>query len=197
MRGWNLPDNARTGSSKPFGESPQRTQVFATIAKESPKDRGRRKQTVTGSIKKPVALPGFQNSFMPTSPIVSKRPNVRGKGKVSTAEYRNENGMDQMHHLASKHLPSSLPSSPIGHKHATQEINVRMSNDIELAGDEIGPDNMDGFGDMQMDGSYTPSSPPSEDFEEIEAPSWKDEVCFVHILLSPPVDLTISSIESS
>jgi hypothetical protein len=178
MHDWKHSDN---GSSKPFGESPHRRRLFGANAKESPKDRARREQTLAGSPKKPVTLPGFQNSFMPTSPIVSKRSRAKGKGKDSTAENKDET-MDQTPRLAKNSRPPSLQSSPVWHQGDIQETAMNIGSEIKLDGNEFGFDNMDEVADVEMDGSFVLKSPSSEDLEEIEVPSWKEEVCVVYIV---------------
>jgi hypothetical protein len=144
-------------------------------AKESPKDRGRHAQILPASAKRPVALPGFQNSFMPTSPIASKR-RAKGKGQDSMGKRKEEINIDQTRRLANNSLPSSVPSSPIWHQHDIQDTDMKMVNEIEHE-DRFGFGNMGEIVDVEMDGSSVLKGLASEAMEVMEAPSWKDEVC--------------------
>jgi hypothetical protein len=174
MRDWNRSDNARSGSSTTCQETPRRTRFLGANAKED------RKQTLPGSVK--VTLPGFQNSFLPTSPAVSKRSRVREVDAESRGEDGQENAIDQIRPLASDD-PSSSPPNAMRHKHTARETDIKMGDEIILTGDEMGSENVDGIGNMEVDGSDMFGSPFRDDLQEIEAPNWRQEVRFVLTVL--------------
>jgi hypothetical protein len=122
-------------------------------------------------------LPGFQNSFTATSPVVTRCRKTKDKEASFTGEL--DNGMTRRSSgtvgLAGG-PPPSPPSSPIRRGHNLREDDVRMEDALGYVGDDPISTSIDESCDIEMGGSEELGSPLIEEIENVEALNQRETV---------------------
>jgi hypothetical protein len=120
-------------------------------------------------------LPGFQNSFTATSPVVTR---YRRKTKDKEASFTGElgNGLTGRGSSTGGGPPPSPPSSPIRRGHILREGDVRMEDALGYVGNDPISTNVDELCDIEMGGSEALGSPLIEEIENVEALNQRETV---------------------
>ena len=187
IRGWNQDSMDDAG---PGGDATSRPQSKAHIL-GSPK--AHRAHKSPEKARKSAMLPGFQNSFINSSPVRPSQPLFdKGRGRANDVWNGSGKGKQTVQapstayetHLASSDPPPiSPPCSPTRVKQRTQDIDIRMADvvavrnenrvvEIDFARDLIFED-----GDVEM--MNEEDGPFLEKLDQIEALDWKQEVSFL------------------
>ncbi|PSR73927.1 hypothetical protein PHLCEN_2v10285 [Hermanssonia centrifuga] len=178
MREWNSRGGPHNGV-----QTPRRPQ-FGVI--DSPVTQRSRRQPPTPAERTPP-LPGFYNSFASTP---SKAPLLRVKSKGKGKEREIDNNV----FFVSGNVNSSPPSSPIRARRDEAEVQdfimgdaapLRTNKPVDHPQLSVAVDNDD---DVKMGFESEENSPVPNDYSEIEAPDWRNEVGLYLLFLKPDAD---------
>ncbi len=178
MREWNSRGGPHNGV-----QTPRRPQ-FGVI--DSPVTQRSRRQPPTPAERTPP-LPGFYNSFASTP---SKAPLLRVKSKGKGKEREIDNNV----FFVSGNVNSSPPSSPIRARRDEAEVQdfimgdaapLRTNKPVDHPQLSVAVDNDD---DVKMGFESEENSPVPNDYSEIEAPDWRNEVGLYLLFSKPDAD---------
>jgi hypothetical protein len=193
IRAWNQGSTDDAGPSNFEGEIPDRP-LFKAHILDSPKVL--RAPKSPEKTRRSAMLPGFQNSFINSSPV--RRSHARsdeGRRRANDGWNEGDTGKGPelspfptyQPHLASiDPSPTSPPRSPTKVKRGTEDADIRMGDaaavarvedravDTEFTRDVVLED-----GDVEMINEDEDGS--SEVLDPVEAPDWKQEVCVARI----------------